>query len=63
MEEDQCKIAFVVTPFGLYEFIRMPFGLQGGSSNFPTYNRQTIRRCHTFSNAYIDDLIILVIRG
>ena len=35
--EDQEKTAFT-TPFGLFEFTRMPFGLTGAPANLPASN-------------------------
>ena len=55
-EEDQSKTAFV-TPFGLYEFKRIPFGL-GVPATFQCMLDKLFERCRAFLNAYIDDVII-----
>ena len=41
MEEDRCKSAFV-TPFGQYEFIRLPFGFEGAPATFHYPGRTNI---------------------
>ena len=56
-EKDQCKTAFI-TPFGLFEFIRMPFGVQGAPATFQRMMDKLLEESHSFANAYIDDLII-----
>ena len=38
-ERDQPKMAFA-TPYGLYQFKRMPFGLQGAPANLSTDDEQ-----------------------
>ena len=55
-EESQPLTAFV-TPFGLYQFRVMPFGLNGAPATFQRLMDQVIRGLHEFSAAYLDDLI------
>ena len=56
-ENLQHQTAFA-TPFGLYQFRRMPFGLQGAAATFQRMmDRLLDGWCH-FANAYLDDLVI-----
>ena len=47
----------VVTPFGVFEFLRMPFGLRNAAQTFQRFIDQVLRGLH-FCYAYIDDLLI-----
>ena len=54
--EDVPKTA-VITPFGLFEFLRMPFGLRNAAQSFQRFMDQILRGldcCYT----YIDDILI-----
>ena len=54
--EDILKTA-VATPFGLFEFLSMPFGLQNAGQMFQQLIDQVLHGLH-FCYAYIDDLLI-----
>ena len=54
--EDIPKTA-ITTPFGLFEFLRMPFGLQNAGQTFQRFIDQVLRGLH-FSYAYIDDVLV-----
>ncbi len=45
------------TPFGLFEFLRMPFALQNASQTFQHFIDEVLRRLD-FAYAYIDDILI-----
>ena len=47
----------VITPFGLFEFLRMPFGLRNAAQTFQRFIDEVLRNLH-FSYAYIDDVLI-----
>ena len=47
----------ITTPFGLYEFARMPFGLRNAAQTFQRFIDNALRGLH-FCYAYIDDLLI-----
>ena len=47
----------IVTPFGLFEFLRMPFGLRNAAQTFQRFIDQVLRGL-PFSYAYLDDLLI-----
>ena len=47
----------VTTPFGLFEFVRMPFGLRNAAQTFQRFIDQILRGL-PFCYAYIDDLLI-----
>ena len=47
----------VITPFGLFEFKRMPFGLRNAAQTFQRFMVQVLRGLH-FVYVYIDDLLI-----
>ena len=55
--ESKAKTAFA-TPFGLYQFNVMPFGLQGAPATFQRLMDKVIRGMEQFTSAYLDDLII-----
>ena len=47
----------ITTPFGLYEYVRMPFGLKNAAQTFQRFIDEVLRGLpHCF--AYIDDLLI-----
>ena len=54
---DQAKTAFT-TPFGLFQFKRMPFGLQGAPASFQRMMDRLLQGLGGFASAYLDDLII-----
>ena len=56
-EKAREKTAFV-TPFGLYQFRMMPFGLQGAPATFQRMMDQLLRGLEGFAAAYLDDLVI-----
>ena len=56
-KEVQHKTAFT-TPFGLYQFRRMPFGLQGAPATFQQLMDRLVEHCREFTGAYLDDLVV-----
>ncbi|CAI2734035.1 unnamed protein product [Schistosoma spindalis] len=54
--EDIEKTA-ITTPFGLFEFLRMPFGLRNAAQNFQSFIDSIVRDLD-FVHVYIDDLLI-----
>ena len=55
-EEDVPKTA-VTTPFGLFEFLRMPFGLRNAAQPFQRFIDEVIRGL-PFCYEYVDDILI-----
>ena len=47
----------ITTPFGLFEFLRMPFGLRNAAQTFQRFIDQVLRGLH-FCYAYVDDILI-----
>ena len=47
----------MITPFGLFEFLRMPFGLRNAAQTFQRFMDQVLRGL-TFAYAYTDDVLI-----
>ena len=47
----------ITTPFGLFEFLRMPFGLRNAAQTFQRFIDQVLRDFH-FCYVYIDDVLI-----
>lgn len=54
--DDVCKTA-IITPFGLYEFLRMPFGLRNSAQSFQRLMDEILRGLD-FVFVYIDDVLI-----
>ena len=57
VDSDRPKTAFI-TPFGLYQFKTMPFGLQGAPATFQRMMDRLIQGLEGFTAAYLDDLVI-----
>ena len=47
----------VTTPFGLFEFVRMPFGLQNAAQTFQRFMDQVLRGL-SFAYTYVDDVLV-----
>ena len=48
----------ITTPFGLFEFVMMPFGLHNAAQTFRRFVDQVLQEL-TFAYAYIDDILIV----
>ena len=55
-QEDIAKTA-IITPFGLYEFLRMPFGLRNAAQSFQRLMDASFKNI-PFVFTYIDDLLV-----
>ena len=53
----QCKTAFV-SPYGKYEFQRMPFGLKNAPAMFQRLMEVVLGDCFECSAPYIDDVVV-----
>ena len=56
-ERDRHKTAFI-TPFGLFQFKQMPFGLQGAPATFQQIMDRLVQGQHEYLSAYLDDLVV-----
>ena len=54
---DQPKTAFC-TPWGKYQFARMPFGLKNAPATFQRCMHVVLEKLEDVSNSYIDDVIV-----
>ena len=55
--EDDIPKTAITTPFGLYEFARMPFGLKNTAQSFQCFMDEVLRGLD-FCYVYVDDLLI-----
>ena len=56
--EDRVKTAFS-SPYGLFQFTVMPFGLQGAPATYHRMMDELLRETDGYSTAYLDDIVIL----
>ncbi|KAH9585982.1 Transposon Ty3-G Gag-Pol polyprotein [Schistosoma haematobium] len=57
MATDDIPKTAMITPFGIYEFLRMPFGLRGDARPFQSFIDDVFRGL-IFVHAYVDDCLI-----
>ena len=55
-KDSRPKTAFV-TPFGLFQFNVMPFGLQGAPATFQRLMDKVLHGMEEFAVAYLDDVV------
>ena len=58
VQESSRKYTAFATPFGLYQFKVMPFGLHGAPATFQRMMDVVLRDCTDYAAAYLDDVII-----
>ena len=57
-KQDRHKTAFV-TPWGLYQWVRIPFGLTNAPAQFQRYMEETVHDFRDkFAIPYLDDVIL-----
>ncbi|KAE8739487.1 hypothetical protein FOCC_FOCC015017, partial [Frankliniella occidentalis] len=56
LEEESSSMCAFSTPFGLYKFLKMPFGLSCAPEIFQFYNEQVFKG--SSANIYIDDCLV-----
>ena len=58
MHPDSAAKTAIYTEFGLYEFVRMPFGLKNAPAVFQRFVDMVFHDLKPFTHVYIDDLIV-----
>ena len=58
MHPDSAAKTAIYTEFGLYEFVRMPFGLKNAPAVFQRFVDMVFHDLKPFTHVYIDDVII-----
>ena len=54
--DDICKTA-IITPFGLFEYLKMPFGLRNAAQSFQRHIDYVLRDLD-YVRAYMDDILV-----
>nr|VZH98912.1 unnamed protein product [Spirometra erinaceieuropaei] len=57
VEEEDIPKTTVTTPFSLFEFLRMPFGLRNAAQSFQRFIDDILRGL-SFTYVYIDDILV-----
>ena len=57
MHQDHIQKTAIITPFGLYEFLRMPFGLKNSAQAFQRLMDGVLRGL-AFAFVYLDDILV-----
>ena len=57
MDEADIPKTAIITPFGLYEFLRMPFGLKNSAQAFQCLMDGVLRGL-SFVFVYLDDILV-----
>ena len=57
INEDDIPKTAIITPFGMFEFLRMPFGLRNAAQTFQKFIDEVFRNL-TFTFPYLDDVLI-----
>ena len=57
MNEDDIQKMVIITPFGMFEFLRLPFGLRNAGNTFQRMMDQILRDL-PFCFVYVDDILI-----
>ena len=58
MPPEACKKTAVVTPYGKFEFTRMPFGLVNATSTFQRLMDVVLNGIQDRCSSYVDDVLI-----
>ncbi|XP_040296035.1 uncharacterized protein LOC121007851, partial [Bufo bufo] len=58
LAEDAIPKSAFITPFGLYQFRVMPFGMKNAPATFQRMVDQLLRGLQSFAGAYLDDIAI-----
>ena len=58
MAAESQEVTAFITPYGLYEFTVMPFGLHNAPATFQRMMNEVLRDCSGFSRACIDDVVV-----
>ena len=58
MAKDSHEVTAFNTPYGLFEFVVMPFGLHTAPATFQRLMNELLRGCQRFAGAYLDDIVI-----
>ena len=57
MDEDSIALTAITTPFGLFEYLYMPFGLRNASATFQRFIDHVLQGMSN-AIAYVDDIIV-----
>lgn len=58
LTKDGIERSAFITPFGLFEFLVMPFGMKNAPATFQRVVDQLLEGCQGFTCAYLDDIAI-----